>query len=462
MATLIVLTVLGFVLLFLGAFNQRKALLPVAIIASLVGIGLLVNDFGSFRSYFYEMLMFDNYAISFSVLMISVMVLLFLIATFHFRYEDHNIADLYALMLFSLVGAILMVSYDNLVMLFMGVEVMSIPLYILCGSRRLSLASNESALKYFLMGAFASCFLLFGIALVFGETNSFNLNVISDYVSQYESVPPLFAVGILLMLVGFAFKIGIFPFHFWTPDVYQGAPTMFTLLMATIVKTAGIGAFYRMFDICFSGTNQTWFYVLWIMAIATILIGNITALIQSDTKRLLAYSSIAHAGYLILPILAMNEYSAAAIFYYTAAYSIASVGAFGILMVLSGAKEEFPVDKFKGLAKNNPLITATLIVSMLSLAGIPPLAGFFGKYFIFVNAMGSGLTYIVLIAIAGSLIGLYYYMKPIIYAFAKDVEPMEKVETSTIFNIVLILVILGTLVMGILPGRLIDSGLVLF
>lgn len=466
MATLIVLTVLGFIILFLGAFDQKKALLPVAIIGTIAAIVLLINDHGYSKIYFSEMVRFDNYAVSFSILMTVVMLMLFLLASFHFRKEESSIADLYALMLFSLVGAILMVSYDNLVMLFMGLEIMSIPLYVLAGSRRLSLASNEASLKYFLMGAFASGFLLFGIALVFGETNSFYLNTISEYVAQYTengaSVSPIFTVGILLMLVGFAFKVGLFPFHFWTPDVYQGSPTMFTLMMATIVKTAAIGSFFRMFFICFSGANETWFYILYAMSIATIIIGNITAINQSETKRMLAYSSISHAGYLILPLLALNEYSASAIFFYTAAYSIASIGVFAVLMALMEDRQDFPIDKFKGLVYKNPLLTTTLIISLLSLAGIPPLAGFFGKYFIFLNAFGSNLIYLVLIAIVGSLIGLYYYFKPVIYSFSRESNGWETISLSFIFKLVLILVIASILLIGILPGLLLDASLVSF
>jgi NADH-quinone oxidoreductase subunit N len=272
----------------------------------------------------------------------------------------------------------------------------------------------------------------------------------------------MFASGILLMVVGFAFKIGLFPFHFWIPDVYQGAPTLFTLMMATVVKTAGIGAFYRMFDICFSGANETWFYVLWILAIATILIGNLTALVQTETKRVLAYSSIAHAGYLILPLLALNELSGSAIFYYTTSYSIASVGVFAVLMALMESRPDFPLDKFKGLAKNNPLLATALIVSLLSLAGIPPLAGFFGKYFLFVNAFGSGLTFIVIMAIAGSLIGLYYYFKPIIYAFSKEGEGWPVVQMSSLYKVLILLIIVATLAIGLLPGFFIDSNLVSF
>jgi NADH-quinone oxidoreductase subunit N len=242
-----------------------------------------------------------------------------LIASYQFRNEGSHIADIYALMIFVLVGALVMTSYSSLVMLFIGIEILSIALYILVGSRRMNLSSNEASLKYFLMGAFASGFLLFGITLLYGVTGSFDLAAISDYANGTENLPIIFNTGLILVLIGFAFKIGAVPFHFWTPDVYQGAPTLITAFMATVVKTAGIAAFYRLFDTCFSGIDGVWYNVLWVISIATILLGNISAIMQNEAKRMLAWSSVAHAGYLLLPVLALNELSSSSIFYYTAA-----------------------------------------------------------------------------------------------------------------------------------------------
>jgi NADH-quinone oxidoreductase subunit N len=451
MSTLVLLSLLGFLVLFLGAYGMKRILLPVVIAGLIAAFVINALDWNTSKSWF-SMMIYDNYAVSFTGLMILSVLMLMLIATYHFRNEDSNIADIYALMIFVLTGGLVMTSYSNLVMLFLGIEILSIALYILAGSRRLNLGSNEAALKYFLMGAFSSGFLPFGIALMFGVTNSFDLVVISDYVNNSEQLPLIFHTGVILILIGLSFKIGVVPFHFWTPDVYQGSPTLITAFMATVVKTAGIAAFFRLYDTCFSAiADNSWYQVLWAICAATILLGNITAVLQNETKRLLAWSSVAHAGYLLLPLLALNELSASAIFYYSTAYSFASITAFAVVISLSGSNNELPVDQFKGLSKNNPLLTFALVISMLSLAGIPPLAGFFAKYFIFVNAMRSNLNIVVIIAIAGSLIGIYYYFRPVIYAFSTDVNPLEKIKTNWAFNFVLIAGIAISILLGVFP-----------
>ncbi len=453
MSTLVLLSLLGFLVLFLGAFDQKKLLLPVAILGLVAAFFTNALDWGT-NHLWYGMMLYDNYAISFVGLMIVTLILILLIASYQFRNEDSHIADIYALMIFVLVGALVMTSYSSLVMLFVGIEILSIALYILAGSRRTNLASNEASLKYFLMGAFASGFLLFGITLMYGVTGSFDLAVISDYANGTDNLPIIFTTGVILILIGFAFKIGAVPFHFWTPDVYQGAPTIITAFMATVVKTAGIAAFYRLFDTCFSGIDGVWYNILWAIAAATILLGNISAVMQNEAKRMLAWSSVAHAGYLLLPVLALNELSSSSIFYYTAAYSVASVTAFGVLIAISQFNNDLQIDQYKGLAKNKPMMTLALVVSMFSLAGIPPLAGFFGKYFVFVTAMESNLNIAVMVAIAGSLIGVYYYFRPVIYAFNNEGQPMERIATSWTFNFVLALGVFLTLLLGIFPDLL--------
>jgi NADH-quinone oxidoreductase subunit N len=453
MVTLVLLSLLGFLVLFLGAFEQKRAILPVAIIGLIAAFVFNALDWDTNMVY-YGMMRYDNYAVSFVGLMIFSVTMIMLMASYHFRNEDSHIADIYALMIFVLVGGLIMVSYSNLVMLFIGIEILSIALYILAGSRRMNLASNEASLKYFLMGSFASGFLLFGIALMYGITGSFDLLVISDYVNGNENLPVIFITGVLLILIGFTFKIGAVPFHFWTPDVYQGTPTLLTAFMATVVKTAGIAAFYHLFDTCFSSIDGDWFNILWAIAAATILLGNISAVMQNEAKRMLAWSSVAHAGYLLIPILALNEMSASAIFYYTAAYSVASITAFAVLLGISQFSNDMQIDQFKGLAKNNPVMTTALVISMFSLAGIPPLAGFFGKYFVFVNAMSSNLNIAVIIAIIGSLIGIYYYFRPVIFAFNQEVTPMEKIKGNAAYNFVLFAGIVTIILLGIFPDVL--------
>ena len=437
MATLVLLSLLGFLILFLGAFEKKSWLLPVAIFG--IVAALVTNALDWNKAYgWYGMMVYDNYAVSFTGLILIITLLLFLIATWHFRNEDHNVADIYALMIFACTGALVMFSYSSLVMLFVGIEILSIALYILAGSRRLNLGSNESALKYFLMGAFASGVLLFGITLIYGVCNSFDLAVISDYVNGTEQTPVLFNTGIMLVMIGFCFKLGAAPFHFWTPDVYQGAPTLITAFMSTVVKTAAIASFYKLFDTCFSGVDGVWFTVLWSIGVISILLGNISAIMQNEAKRMLAWSGVAHAGYMILPVVALNELSPSAIFYYSAAYTVASVLAFAVIIALSGANNELSLDQFKGLSKNNPLLTTATVVAMFSLAGIPPLAGFFGKYMAFLAAFNSNLIYAVLLAILGSLIGVYYYFRPVVYAFNGEGTAPERINANAAFNFVLI------------------------
>jgi len=450
MATLVLLSLLGFFVLFVGAFKQKALLLPVII--SGLAVSLVLNYFAwGTGTLWFGMFKYDNFAIAFSSLMIVVTLLIMLVASWQFRNEDSGIGDIYALMIFALVGGMIMTAYSSMVMLFIGIEILSIALYVLAGSRRMNLASNEAGLKYFLLGAFASGFLLFGITLIFGVTNTFDIYEISDYVNHRESLPLIFYAGTALLLIGFTFKIGAVPFHFWAPDVYQGSPTLITAFMATVVKTAGIAAFYRMFNTCFSSIDGSWYLILWGIAVATILLGNLSAVMQHESKRLLAWSSVSHAGYLLLPILALNELSAGSILYYSAAYSFASIIAFSVVIALSGFNNELPLDDFRGLAKNNGFLAFSITVAMLSLAGIPPLAGFLGKYFVFATALQSNLVVGVVIAVIGSLIGLYYYLRPIVYAYNTEGPAKEKIETGMLFRAVLIICLLLVFILGIFP-----------
>lgn len=458
MSAIIAASLLGIIVMFLGAFHQQKALLPVVVLGLVGCLGLCIKDWNTATSWYNDMVRFDNYAVAFSSLMIIVTTFLFLFATYYLRFEDSHIADIYALMLFSLVGGILMVSFADLTMVFIGVEVLSIPLYILAGSRRTLAESNEASLKYFLMGSFASCFLLFGIALVYGMTGTFNISKISDALNTMDGQYPfLLTAGVLMILVSFCFKISAVPFHFWAPDVYQGAPTFVTAFMSTVVKIAGIAGFYRLFSNGFMPVKGEWVVVLSAISAATILVANFIALSQTQVKRMLAYSSISHAGYLLLPILAMSAKSGNAIFYYTAVYAFASLCAFGVLFAVSGVENELSIEQFNGFIKKNPFLAVVLIISMLSLAGIPPLAGFLGKYYLFTTAIEANLVWLVVAAVIGSAISIYYYFKLIISAVkSDDFVVMPKVDTSLLFNIALGICLLVVIVLGIYPGGLMN------
>ena len=445
MNTLIILSAIGVVALFSEILNFKKALLPLIIIGLLAALVANVLDWNTNHHYYNEMMVVDNYAVAFTGLLIVIALMWFLISPEFFR-EPSSRVDHFALIIFALIGGQLLTSYGNLLMLFLGIEILSIPLYILAGSNKSDLKSNEASLKYFLMGAFATGFLLFGIALVYGVAGSFNLQVIA----QQQSASPMMVAGVLMMIVGLSFKVSAVPFHFWTPDVYSGSPTVVTAFMSTVVKTAAFAGFFRLFYSCFIASNGNLSDTIWVLSALTILLGNITAVYQTNFKRMLAYSSIAHAGYLLLAILALNKYAPGAILFYSAAYSISSISAFAILLLVSRVSNNDAVNSFNGLAKKNPLLALATVFAMLSLAGIPPMAGFFAKYYIFTAALKQHYTGLVILAVLGSLIGIFYYFRIIIALFKTGSEEVV-VPMNVAFKSLLILTSLITLLLGVMP-----------
>jgi len=364
---------------------------------------------------------------------------------------DSNNAEHSSLIMFALSGGLIMVSYTDLTMFFIGLEILSIALYVLAGSDKRNVKSNEAGLKYFLMGAFATGFTLFGIALIYGATGSFNLtDIATSLQSQGAAMPGFVLAGVLLIMVGLCFKIAAVPFHFWAPDVYEGAPTLITAFMATVVKTAAFAAFYRMFSTCFGEMRETWMPALAVISAISMLGGNILAVWQQSLKRMLAYSSVAHAGYMLMAIVALNERSSGAILLYAAAYSLASMCAFALLHSLSKHGNE-QITVVRGLAKTKPLSAFFMVIALLSLAGIPPVAGFFAKYYIFTSALQSGYTWLVLIAVLSSLIGVYYYFRVLYTMFQEGTE--DKEITSSHRWVMAIAAILS-LALGIMPALL--------
>ena len=375
MNTLILISVLPILLLYLGLYKAKKALLPVTIVGLLVALGLALAQWTAHdtaQPIYHGMMLFNNYSVAFSSITIISTILILLLSKDYFEKISSHVAEYYAIILFSLAGIIVMVSYYNLTMLFIGIEIMSVSLYILAGIKKNDYASNEAALKYFLMGAFSTGFLLFGIALIYGASGSFDLVAIRDWVVAHpRGIDPMFGTGIMLIIVGLCFKVGAAPFHFWTPDVYEGSPTLITAFMSTVVKTAGFAAFLRLFAECFAPMANFWMPALLIITILTLFIGNITALYQQSFKRMLAFSSISHAGYLLFAIVALGASSANSVFVYATAYSIASIIAFAALILVHQQSGSDSFDSFNGLAKKNPFLAFVLTLSMLSLAGIP-------------------------------------------------------------------------------------------
>jgi NADH-quinone oxidoreductase subunit N len=453
MNTIILISVLPLVLLYLGLYKAKNALLPVTVIGLVAALILAVVQWNDGAVPIYSgMLLFDNFAIAFSALTILSTILILLLSKGYFEKISSHVAEYYALILFALAGIIVMVSYNNLTMLFIGIEIMSVSLYILAGIKKNDFASNEAALKYFLMGAFSTGFLLFGITLIYGSTGSFGLEAIRDYVITHpRGIDPLFYTGIMLIVVGLCFKVGAAPFHFWTPDVYEGAPTLITTFMSTVVKTAGFAAFLRLFMASFAPLSDFWVPVLVVISIITLFIGNVTALYQQSFKRMLAFSSISHAGYLLFAIIALGATSANAIFMYTAAYSIASIIAFGSLILIQQQTDSENFESFNGLAAKNPFLALVLTIAMLSLAGIPLTAGFIGKFYIFNSALSQYQVWLVIIAVVNAIISIFYYFRVIIAMYFRTAERPE-VVVPAYYTFVLGFSAIATIVIGVYPS----------
>ena len=461
MIPIILLSVFGILNLFLGFLRSNRVLLPGAMLLLLAVFGANVADWNAPASYFHQMLVVDNYTVAFSGLVLLTLILLLPFSRSYVVADEPNLAEYYALLLFSLVGALMMVGYGHLLMLFVGIEILSISMYVLAGSDKRDARSNEAALKYFLMGAFATGILLFGITLLYGATGTFVLSQLSAAVAApaNASLQPMLYVGILLIIIGIGFKISAAPFHFWTPDVYEGTPMFFTAFMSTVVKTAGFAAFLKLLVVALPTVQSFWLPTLVAMCALTLLLGNVGAAGQSSAKRMLAYSSVSHAGYLLLALIAsrgvLNGPAANSLFFYSLAYSIATVAAFGALKLVAEQRGREDYAGLNGLARANPLLAFGLTVAMLSLGGIPLTAGFFGKFFIFIAVVEQGYIGLVIFAVLMSMVGIYYYLRPVM---AMYFQPADEREAPIVVDggqqLMLVVLALLTVLLGILPGFL--------
>jgi NADH-quinone oxidoreductase subunit N len=457
MIALIILFCTAVLVLFAGLANNRKLLQPFALIGSLLafaftGFELLNGGNPSLNGMYAEMFNFDQYALAFSAVAILATSLILGLSGWGFRQLSNTLGDNYGLILFSLCGALCMFSFTNLTMLFLGIEILSIPLYVLAGSKRDDLASNEAALKYFLMGAFATGILLFGVALIYGATGSFDLQAIKTAISDGRHSNGMLNVGILLIIVGMSFKVSAVPFHFWAPDVYTGSPNLVTAFMATVVKTAGFAAFYRLFALGFVPAEAFWSVPVAAIAALTMTIANITAIFQTDFKRMMAYSSISHAGYLMLAILAIGQANADnALLFYILTYSVATICAFGAYMAVAEPSRDGSFSAFNGLGNKQPLLAAVLAISMLSLAGIPPTAGFFGKYFIFTAAFAK-YPWLIVLAVINSAISIYYYFKIVIAMYFSRETSSYEAQIPSGLRLVVLAGMTLILLLTLLPG----------
>ncbi|WP_316813453.1 NADH-quinone oxidoreductase subunit N [Pedobacter heparinus] len=455
MNIIITITVTALVVLYAGLFKAKKALLPLTLLGLLTSLAFVVTAWNTDQTY-YGMMQMDNFALAFTGLTIAGTFLIFMLTQNYFAANSENIAEYFTLILFALAGIVIMVSYQNMSMLFIGLEIMSVSLYILAGIRKSNFASNEAALKYFLMGAFSTGFLLFGITLIYGATGSFDLEVINKYlVGNYQAISPMFYPGVILLIIGLCFKIGAAPFHFWVPDVYEGSPTLITTFMATVVKTAGFAAFLRLFAGTFAPLHDFWLPPLMGIVCLTLLIGNVTALFQKNFKRMLTYSSVSHAGYLLFSLITLTASSASNVLVYASAYTFATIIAFAVLILVKQRTGNDNFESFNGLAKRNPFTALMLTVAMLSLAGIPLTAGFIGKYLMFVNVMSEYQVYLVAFAILNALVGFYYYFKVIVAMYFKEGHDTE-LQTPFQYQLVLVLSVVITIILGVYPSVILN------
>ena len=453
MGAIITLSILALLVLYLGLFKANKSLLPVGLVGLLVVSGLLIKDWQIDASPLYNgMILFDHYAIAFSVLCTFVTILIFILSKGYFTSSSDHVAEYYTLLLFSLLGAVLVSSYHNLALLFLGIEIMSVALYILVGIRKKDPASNEAAIKYFIMGAFSTGFLLFGITLLYGASGSFDLMMIRDYVTMHPgAISPLFYGGVLLMIIGLTFKVGAAPFHFWTADVYDGAPILITSFMSTVVKVASFAGLLRLFTFSLLPLQDFWTPIFLGIVVLTLFIGNLSALMQSSFKRMLAYSSISHAGYMLFAVIGIGASSANSIFVYGASYSLATVTAFAALILVKRAVGSDHFESFNGLAKKNPYLAAILTIAMLSLAGIPLTAGFIGKFMMFSSVMAQYHIVLLLIAVLNAAIAVYYYLKVVVAMYFRTAEG-KTILINANYVILFIVTTVLTILIGVYPN----------
>mgnify|MGYP000002864603 CR=1 FL=1 len=455
MYPIISLSITGLLTLFLGFADNKKLVFPVSILFLLLALGLSFVDWNAPGYYFNGMLAVNNESIAFWAIVIVTAILVLSLSEGFDRIEFSQPAEYLAIAQFSLVGAIMMISYNNLIMLFLGIEILSVAMYVLTGADKRNLRGNEAAIKYFLMGAFATGILLFGIAMFYGATGSFNLDSVSGLMQEGSADALFLWIGCTFMLIGMLFKVSAAPFHLWTPDVYEGAPTIFTAFMSTIVKTAGFVALFKILSSAFNGLGEVWAIMFAVVVLLSLVIGNLGALSQSSFKRLMAFSSISHAGFMLLALLGDHNNALSTILFYSLAYTLATISAFGVLLVVSKERTENgrayeKIDLFRGLIKENGFLTAVLTISMLSLSGIPLTAGFWGKFFVFSNASGSDFFWLIIVAVLMSAVAIYYYFKPIKEAFDRSGE-LSTIKINSIFKIIFGITTLGTIVLGIFP-----------
>jgi NADH-quinone oxidoreductase subunit N len=439
------------------AFRDPGERMPIAPLGAigLVGAAIASAVLWNHNASSFGVVVADNFGLFVTWILIVVGLLSLALSAPTIDREHLPRGEYYALMLFALTGMMLMATASDLLVIFLALEILSLAVYVLTGIRRESATGTEAAFKYFLLGSFSSAFFLYGIAFTFGMTGSTRLDRVA---SQATSPAPMQLLALGLLLVGFAFKVSAVPFHMWTPDAYEGAPPAVTGFMSTGVKAAAFAAFVRVFLAAFEPLRNDWGLVIWIIAAATMIVGAVVGVAQTNVKRMLAYSSIAHGGYLLVALLAANDVGKGAILFYLLAYAITNVGAFGVIALLesTGAAND-QVQDYAGLAAERPVLAAFMTIFLLSLGGFPPMAGFIAKWYVFTAAIKAGYVWLAIIGVLTSVVSVFFYLRIVVMMYMTPTDtPAKFPAVPRMAGLALVVSVLLVFYLGILPTRVLD------
>jgi NADH-quinone oxidoreductase subunit N len=458
----IILVIVGSAVLLLDAFApgaRSRVLAWFSLAGIILALAYTLDLWGGLPEYaFSDMIVRDDFAVFFKLLTLIGTGLVILYSAGYLEKEDLVHGEYYGLMLFSAAGMMLLAEATDFITIFLGIETLSIALYVLAGFARTNPRSDEAALKYFLLSAFATAVFVYGVALVYGATGATGLSAISQYATEHGIFQnPMLYAGIALVLAGMAFKVALVPFHVWTPDVYEGAPTTVTAFMSFGTKAAAFAALARIFVTGFGNLKVEWVGVMWTLAVLTMLVGNIIAVSQTNLKRLLAYSSIGHAGYILVGLVAGSRFGVSGMAFYLLAYTFMILGALGVVLYLERRGQNLTLDDYSGLASRHPVPAALMAVFMFGLAGIPPTAGFVAKFNIFAAAIREGFVGLAVIGVLTSVIAVYYYLRVIVHMYMRPAEgemapPVRSFEAS----LALVITAAATLLLGLFPSFTLD------
>lgn len=452
MLVLIIIFLSAIFSLFSGVYNQGKISRYIAILGLIVAFCVSFTPELSFFNKYQHMFYFSKHVALFSKISILTTIGIFSLGSLGFSNQKNHQSELYSLMLFSLCGGIIILGFESLVTLFIGIEILSIPLYVLAGSEKNNNRSVEASIKYFLMGSFVTGFLLFGITLIYGSVGSFDMKVIRSFDLANQSQNMLM-IGVILLIIALAFKVSLIPFHMWSPDVYDGSPSLITTFMATILKTTVFYTFFKLIFLGFPNIFQEYHSILYALVVITIILANILALIQTNLKRLIAYSSISHAGFIALIFFGTNLSSIYSLAFYLFAYCISTIGIFAGVIFIEKSKQNLSIESLKGLAKEQPILSVEVSICLFSLAGIPLTAGFIGKFYL-LNQVFVEYKLLGIIGIIGSIISIAYYLKLIMFMFLyekTDTIDDKKITLPIQYNVVSIIIVIITIILGFYP-----------